>query len=430
MSSSKTDATSIALPNILEYLKEAGKKAKDGTLQKYDAFYFNVKNFKSIKNEYGNEEAEEILMRYAKKLSHFITDGEIIGRLGGDNFVALILKGERSDIFKDMLKSTSVRICRNDIFREIEISSVAGIMEIEEGCVVDNVVSGPAVAYSYAKRMNKDAVILSDDINEDINHIKLIEKSFEEALENHEFSVYYQPKVNSLTGKIIGTEALSRWLSHGEVVSPFAFIPVLEQSGKISKLDLQVLEIVCSDIAAWVAKGHTPVPASVNFSRRDLSDEHLADKIFETIEKYGINKKDIIIEVTESASEEKHEMLSDFLTKIREYGLQTSIDDFGTGYSSLSVLREFPVNEIKIDRSFINKKLDETDEIIIQSVIDMAHKLGIEVITEGVENNEQKDFLHKLGCDRIQGFLYDKPLPKEEFEAKLLSEGYGTFEED
>lgn len=419
------DYSSINLPNILGYLKEVNQNAVHGKLEGYDAYYFNVQHFSRVNDEFGYEEGTTILSRYANTLQNFIASDEVLGRLGGDNFVALIRCGERSSQFRDLLRGIPVEAhCQNGDIKQITIKSVAGIMEVTRDCSIDDIISGPATAYDYAKRNNRDSVYLNGDIFEDTNHSRLIEESFEHALNNEEFSVYYQPKVNSISGKIIGCEALSRWLYNDEVVSPRSFVPFLEQTGKIIGLDLMVLEIVCQDLAQWKAKGYETVPVSVNFSRRDLTNPELAKTIIETIEKYGVDKKDVIVEVTESASEEKYEQMANFLNDLKNFGIVSSIDDFGTGYSSLSVLREFPVNEIKIDRSFINRNLDENDKIIIQSIIDMAHKLGIEVITEGVESNEQKEFLHELGCDRIQGFLYDKPLPREEFEKRLLEDGY------
>jgi len=162
-------------------------------------------------------------------------------------------------------------------------------------------------------------------------------------------------------------------------------------------------------------------------------DPALPKKIMNIIERNGVDKSEIVIEVTETSSEEESAQMIEFLNGLKELGIETSIDDFGTGYSSLGALREYPVSEIKIDRSFINKELETNDEIIIQSIIDMARKLNIDVITEGVEKIFQKDFLLKLGCDRIQGYLYDKPLPKNLFEEKLLKGKYDKvedFEED
>ena len=289
---------------------------------------------------------------------------------------------------------------------------------------INRIVSDPAMALANAKRNKKAIVELTKDISYQAMRAKVIEQSFEKALNNGEFVVYYQPKVNSVTGEIIGAEALTRWFENGQMIPPMAFVPVLENSGKINKLDLHMLKQVCSDIHNWITIGNKPVPVSVNFSRKDLNDPRLPDKIMEVIESNNLPKELIIIEVTETASEEEKDFMVNFLGKLKNYGIETSIDDFGTGYSSLSVLREYPINEIKIDRSFINKKLNDSDEVIIQSVIDMAKKLDIDVITEGVEDIVQKDFLHNVGCDRLQGFLYDKPLPKDLFEKRLLKGKY------
>ena len=289
---------------------------------------------------------------------------------------------------------------------------------------INRIISDPAMALANAKRNKKQIVELTEDISYQSIRAKVIEQSFEKALNNNEFVVYYQPKVNSITNEIIGCEALTRWFENGQMIPPMAFIPVLENSGKINKLDLYVLDKVCEDVRNWIDLGRKAVPVSTNFSRKDISDPELPDRILEVIRKYDLPKELIVIEVTETASEEEKDQMVNFLGNLNKNGIETSIDDFGTGYSSLSVLREYPINEIKIDRSFINKKLNESDEIIIHSIIDMAKKLDIDVITEGVEIVEQKDFLHNVGCDRLQGFLYDKPLPKEEFESRLLKGRY------
>jgi EAL domain-containing protein (putative c-di-GMP-specific phosphodiesterase class I) len=181
--------------------------------------------------------------------------------------------------------------------------------------------------------------------------------------------------------------------------------------------------------------GRDSVPMSVNFSRRDLCDPGLADKILAVIQKYQVDRDDILIEITETTSENEKDMMLSFLREMARNHIATSIDDFGTGYSSLGALRDYPVREIKIDRSFINHEaLIDKDKAIIGSIIDMANRLHVDVITEGVENMEQVELLKDLGCNRAQGFLYGKPLPKEEFEALLEQKyidisGLGLWEE-
>ena len=417
------------LPNSDGYFRKVREKFSNSSIYNYDSYYFDLKGFGLVNKRYGQKEANKIMFDYARKLNSFFNRDEVLGHLGGDNFVALVTAGERSKEFQNMLlKGVDVEGENSDGEKGlIRITAVVGYTHIIPPITINRIVSDPAMALANAKRNKKAIVELTEDISYQAMRAKVIEQSFEKALNNGEFVIYYQPKVNSVTGEIIGAEALTRWFENGQMISPMAFVPVLENSGKINKLDLHMLEQVCSDIHNWITIGNKPVPVSVNFSRKDLNDPQLPDKIMEVIESNNLPKELIIIEVTETASEEEKDFMVNFLGKLKNYGIETSIDDFGTGYSSLSVLREYPINEIKIDRSFINKKLNGSDEVIIQSIIDMAKKLDIDVITEGVEDIIQKDFLHNVGCDRLQGFLYDKPLPKDLFEKRLLK---GKYEVD
>ena len=414
------------LPNADGYMRIIADKFSNGSIYNYDSFYFDLKGFGLINKRYGQKGGNKALAAYAKKLKSFFTYDEVLGHLGGDNFVALVTAGERSKEFQNMLlKGIDIEVETPEGEKNlVRVTSVVGFTHIIPPITINRVISDPSVALNNAKRNKKAIVELTEDISYQAMRAKVIEQSFDKALNNGEFVVYYQPKVNSVTGEIIGAEALTRWFEKGQMIPPMSFIPVLENSGKINLLDLHMLEMVCGDVRNWINLGNKPVPVSVNFSRRDLNDPKLPDKIMEVIKKFDLPRELVIIEVTETASEEEKEFMVNFLGKLKNYGIETSIDDFGTGYSSLSVLREYPINEIKIDRSFINKNLNESDEVIIHSIIDMARKLDIDVITEGVEDVEQKDFLHNVGCDRLQGFLYDKPLPKDLFEKRLLKGRY------
>ena len=409
------------LPNAAGYMKKIAKKCAMGTIGNYDSYYFNLSGFGLVNKRFGGMEGNRIIIRYSNKLREYVTDDEVLGHLGGDNFVALIKKGENSKKFQQVLNDGIVVDATHPSGENVKlkIESNAGFMHVLDNASKDSIMAGPAIALAHAKATKKKLVELTDEISEAAVRSKSIEHSFERALANNEFVVYYQPKVNSVTGEIIGCEALARWYENDRLINPMSFIPILERSGKIVMLDLFILETVCRNISDWKKMGKKAVPCSVNFSRRDLADKTLPKKIMEIVTRHGVDKSEIVIEVTETASEDESMQMIDFLGKLKEYGVETSIDDFGTGYSSLSALREYPVSEIKIDRSFINKKLGTSDEIIIRSIIDMARQLNIDVITEGVEKIFQKDFLHKLGCDRLQGYLYDKPLPQELFEEKL-----------
>jgi len=220
---------------------------------------------------------------------------------------------------------------------------------------------------------------------------------------------------------------LARWFCNGIVLYPTEFVPILEQEGMVASLDLYVLEKTCEFIREWIDNGITPVPVSVNFSRRDLTYKDLAKEILETIDSFGIDRKFIEIEVTETASEDERVLMTNFLSRLKDADISTAIDDFGTGYSSLSTLRDFPVSVIKIDRSFINNdELNTSDEIVLRNIVAMANELGIDVVTEGVERPDQTQLLKNVGCHVVQGFLYDNPMPKKDFEKRLQK---GVYDE-
>ena len=252
----------------------------------------------------------------------------------------------------------------------------------------------------------------------------MLEK-YQSALQNKEFLVFYQPKVDSRTNTLVGAEGLVRWKHDGEMVSPGVFIPPLEQNGEIVLLDYYVLKRACEDIKRWIDEGIEPVCISVNFSRKDLMDSDLAENIDRIITASGIDKKFIEIEVTETVDEQEHGELARFISDLYSRGIMTAIDDFGAGYSSLATLREFQVHTLKIDRSFINtKEFSWKDEIILRDIIHMAHGLNMNTVTEGVEREDQIAFINKVGCYVIQGFFYDRPLPVEEFEDRLDNKVY------
>ena len=242
-----------------------------------------------------------------------------------------------------------------------------------------------------------------------------------QGLKNGEFLVYYQPKVNIENNTLCGCEALVRWMHNGELIPPGKFISILEENGNISALDFYVFRRVCSDIAEWNRKGITPVRVSSNFSKVHLKDPDFADKIIEIIDEYGIDPKYVEVELTESSAYDDFASLAEFVNVMKSKGIFTSMDDFGTGYSSLSMLRDLDVDVIKIDKSFIDDldRENNPNKKMIGTIVRMIHDLEREVICEGIETKEQVEFLKQIHCFAAQGYLYDTPLPHDEFEKRL-----------
>ena len=252
---------------------------------------------------------------------------------------------------------------------------------------------------------------------------KFYEAEFEKALVNEDIHVYFQPKVSLKDYDLIGAEALSRWIVNGEIVPPDSFIPILEETTRICELDFYVLEHVCKSIQSWLRHGVQPVKVSVNFSRRHLSNDNLVQDIVQVIDKYEVPHQYIEVELTETTIDADFAALKQIVYGLRDYGIESSVDDFGMGYSSLSLIRDVPFKVLKIDKSFLGDKNMESDErqrSMMKHVISMANDLGMECIAEGVESMEHVQLLKESKCYMAQGFLFNRPIPQEQFEDILM----------
>lgn len=418
------------LPNSAGFVRIIQQHCQDQTICQYNGFYFNLKSFGLLSYKYGGPEGDLMIKRYAVAVRKWLAEDETLAHLGGDNFMALVKKSRTAE-FLHLLEKVEITAKYMGRIVPVYIAAAAGVYEITaKNRDPRNIMNGLSIAISYARQHKLPYAFLTDKMLEETVDVQRMEQMLPEALEKREFQVYYQPKVDIRTGQIVGTEALARWIRNGEVIQPFRFIPTMERNGFIIHLDLYILKRVCEAINGWIEKGYKLVPISVNISRNDISGvghdpRMLAERIIRIIKEYDIDPKYIIIEVTETTEASEQKDLYDFIRIISEAGIATSIDDFGTGCSTLSVLRDFPVNEIKIDRSFINHEAFSTqDQIIIKSIIQMARQLNLNVITEGVETEEQARFLLELGCNHAQGYLYDKPLEQSAFESRLSVGGY------
>ena len=414
------------LPNAGGYIMAVGKLAATSDITKYTAFQFNLKGFGNINQRYGMDRGNEIIKMVAAKIRKFLGEDEILGHLGGDTFVAMV-KNDNQIKFCRFLHGIEVEFPTENGVDKLKISSTIGLWEIENPLNdMGEVISNSSVALQYAKHVVHQPVVKATaDMLSKVSMQKTILERYHQALDNREFLVFYQPKVDSRTKTLVGAEGLVRWIHDGEMVSPGVFIPPLERNGEIVLLDYYVLKRACEDIKNWIDQGIEPVPISVNFSRKDLLDPDLAENIDKIINASGIDKKYIEAEVTETVDEQEHGELATFISDLYMRDIKTAIDDFGAGYSSLATLREFQVHTLKIDRSFINTEdFSWKDEIILTDIIHMAKALGMDVITEGVERQDQVDFVNKVGCYVIQGFFYDRPLPYDDFVNRLKNKQY------
>ncbi len=415
-----TDNT-IGISNHIGFFRYACEIMAKTGLQDYHSFRFNIKNFKIIAKSIGNKQVFDVFRAYGHAIEHFLGEDGKLAHLGGDNFLALV-KDEKVEGFLDFL--TGVPVVLAEAEAPLILSARVGAYNNQLGDNISSIMDYIDVASNVAKNRSMDLVYFESEMLDKVLHDKEVMATFPEAIANNEFVVYYQPKINVKDESLCGCEALVRWIRDGEIVPPMDFIPVLEENGAVCELDFYVLERTCSDIKEWMDMGITPVPISVNFSKQYIRYTGVADRILSIIEKYGVDHSLIEIELTEMSGYGDFGNLCQFVNKIRAMGIKVSIDDFGTGYSSLNMLTELDVDVVKLDRSLtgcVESEYSKT-KLLMLNIVDMVHKLNYQVLAEGVETDEQFEFLKNIGCSMVQGFLYDMPLPKADFEMRLTGE--------
>lgn len=418
-----TDALT-GFPNTAGLTRYSSMLSAQGRLINYSGLFMNLKNFKYINQRIGSRSGDDVIRKYASAITAFVQPEEMIARLGGDNFFALI-KNEHVQDFLQAAEMISINMPMGSSLLTFSIGVKVGIYPAHPGDTIHDLMNGASLAMSMAKNsITHDAIWFRPSMLEKIVHRKEISNLFPQALSKHEFIVYYQPKVNLDDNTLYGCEALVRWVRDGQLVPPMDFIPILEQEGSICMLDFYVFERVCQDIRDWLDAGIEPVRTSVNFSKLHLHNKHLAQDILNIMEKYHLDSKYIEIELTETSGYEDFSTLNHFVNAMKEHGIRTSLDDFGTGYSSLNLLKDLNVDIIKLDKSFLKniENHNSSDEIVIETIVNMVKALNMQVVAEGVETSGQANYLRSIHCHLAQGYLFDKPLPHDDFEKCLTGE--------
>lgn len=419
--------------NTTGFVAEGQKIIAKGQGCKYTALYLNISKFKLINQMYGHEFGNLVLASVARDMKSYLSSldqHQLLGRIGGDNYVVLV-KDQHLNLFLEHLVNFKLDISYDNSNICLPINFFSGIYQIkEDDQEMYQIIEKSSEASSVAKnRISFEPVYYDQDLHRQIVREKEIENNMHQALENKEFVVYYQPKIDLNTYHLNGAEALVRWIEKGKIVPPMEFIPVFEKNGFICNMDFYVLDVVCRDITEWLKVGIDLFPISVNFSKVHFLNPGFTEQIIEVLKKYQVPARYIEIEFTETVDYKDKATFVRAVESLKSFGISTSIDDFGTGFSSLSLLKTLPVDMLKIDKSLLDVQTSsEKERVIISNVVRMVKEMDIQVITEGVETREQADFLKEIKCDNAQGFLFDKPLPKEQFEKRLIK-GYYEGEE-
>lgn len=414
------------LMNFVKFKLEGNKILKDMPLGNYAVFYMDIRNFKMINDVFSYKKGDKIIQGIANELKEFFPKESLVARVSADNFVVLV-KYLNKDILEDDLNDIIKRMSSNRYVKDMEyhLDIYGGVCcrEDSEKNDVNTILDRANMARKYAKdSKSKKLIFYNKTMSEILLREQNMELRKEEALRNGEFIVFIQPKYSLETGRAEGGEALIRWRTNGGYISPGEFIPLFEKNDFIVSIDKYMHEEVCKLQRKWLDEGLKVFPISVNVSKRQLYNPYFAEEYIETKNRYKLPDGLIELEFTESIFFEKYEVISGIVKKLTEYGYICSIDDFGSGYSSLNLLKDVSLGVLKIDRLFFeNLENNKRGDIIIRNVINMAQELNMKIVAEGVETFEQLEFLKSVNCDMVQGYIYDRPMPVEEFEAKYYN---------
>ncbi len=396
--------------------------------QKLAVLFLDLDRFKAINDTLGHNVGDQLLKIAAERLRSCVRDCDTVARLGGDEFTVIvddIMEVQDAAVVAQKILDTlsqPFNLHGHEVFISVSVGITLYPTDDESA---DNLLRNADSAMYRAKEYGRNNYqFYVADMNVKARARLMLESSLRRALDRGEFTLYYQPRVDLFSGRVIGAEALLRW-RHPEMglVPPVEFIPILEETGMIIPVGDWVLRQASQQNRAWQDMGLPPIRMAVNLSARQFIQKDLAESVLRVLEQVGLSPKYMELEITEDLLLEHNQTNIITLTKLRNEGIHISIDDFGTGYSSLSYLKRLPIDTLKIDQSFVRDiDTDPDNKAIASAIIAMANSLHLNVLAEGVETDEQLAFLRAQGCNEIQGFSFSHPLPAEEFE-RLLREG-------
>jgi diguanylate cyclase (GGDEF)-like protein len=386
--------------------------------------FLDLNRFKNINDSFGHTPADAILREVGRRLSTTLRSQDVVSRLGGDEFVVALPDISRREHAGHVAQKLLAALAEPFFVEQHEVllsASIGVSIFPEDGRDTETLLKNADVAMYRAKKLGSSThVFYSQEMNlRSLDRLKL-EGNLRRAVERGELCLHYQPQLDLASGRITGAEALLRWF-HPEqgLISPAQFIPVAEETGLIIPIGEWVIDAACRQIRAWIDQGLPPVRVAVNLSTRQFSAT-LPRTVLAIIARHGIPTDSLELEITESMLMHNADSVVAMMREFGDAGILMALDDFGTGYSSLSYLKRFPIDNLKIDQSFVRGiPTDPDDSAIARAIISMAKNLRLSVIAEGVETLAQMEFLRDAGCDEIQGYYFSRPIPADEFAALL-----------
>ncbi|MCJ8298995.1 MAG: EAL domain-containing protein, partial [Pseudomonadales bacterium] len=393
--------------------------------QKFALMLIDLDRFKNINDSLGHNIGDQVLQEIAKRLAGNIRVSDIISRLSGDEFIILVNNNKSQSAAKRLANrimrdlAEPVHILEHDLV----VTPSIGIATFpEHGNSFDALLKNADAALNHAKTQGRNNYqFFTFDMHERASERLSIERGLRLALSKQQFEIYYQAQYELGTDKLCGCEALLRWHTPElGMIPPDKFIPIAEETGLILPIGQWVLDQACRQATAWREQGLEPIPIAVNVSSYQFT-KNIVSSIQGSLAKANLEPKWLVVEITESALMHDPDFTESALQQLRDFGIKIALDDFGTGYSSLAYLKRFPLDKLKIDRTFITGLPQEQDDLVItRSIIDVARNLNMTTIAEGVETIEQQKLLTELGCQQMQGFLKAKPVPAEQFASEYL----------
>jgi len=416
-------------------LQQAIARAKRS--QQYVALlYLDVDRFKDINDTFGHAVGDQSLEIFSRRIQAELDEGSIAGRLAGDEFAVLVPSSAHMGEFADEVASLANRLLRSvgkpfqaqgeEVFMTTSIGIALYPRDADN--VIDLIRNADAALYRSKKAGGNGYEFYSSEMSTAAVERLMLKSKLRRAFERNELRLHYQPKYDVKTGRIAGAEALVRWdLPERGLVYPSDFIPLAEETNLILQVGDWVLNRVCADYRDWQRLLPSPCRVSVNLSLRQLLQQRFLEKIRDTFRSHGVSPTSLELEITETTLMEDTSRTIRILNSLYGMGLHLAIDDFGTGYSSLSALQQFPIDTLKIDQSFIRDvAIDRDDAAIVATIIRMGHSLKLDVVAEGVESEEQLEFLRRHDCDFVQGHLFGDPVDADTFGEMLVAEAEGT----
>lgn len=390
--------------------------------------YIDLDGFKNINDRFGHEAGDSLLTLMADNFRQCVRRSDALARIGGDEFIVVVHHIEDSGflvtLMEKLMSAATAPVEYDGILASVS-ASIGVALYPEHGETVDSLLRHADQAMYQAKNEGKNTFrFFSEEMDKKAQRLSQVQQNLRKALPQNELSVFYQPIVDVQTGKTVSAEALMRWYSDalGQVF-PDEFIPAAEHAGLIPDLGCWILDNAANQVAQWNQMGEFSMRVAVNVSSIQFRNEKLSDTLTQCIDQLSLPKNTLELEITEGLLLDDAPEVTNYLNEIQSLGVNVAIDDFGTGFSALSYLKKYPLNKVKIDRSFITDLPgDEGDVVLVQAIIGMAHGLGLKVVAEGVETREQWDFLKQVNCDMAQGYYFGRPMTAEDMQERLLGE--------